>query len=314
MAEAGWKLFVDGRVELGHFDAVEQRIYRLPEDSAPKVRGRGTNLTQQNTICLVLPTHNDLDYAAKAASSFMRTVSESHMLPMVCAVDDASDGVTDEQYADWARENGIQEFHRFPETGGMTRSWNYGVRVAHRIGAEYTVCGNADTVFSTGWVVGIVSALRDHDLAGPVTNASGWGTPRQNVKAYLPDYVPDDSTIEQVAALLASKPTISLTPAQLAFGPNGNGATLAMPEFLNGFCVVAKTSTWFAGAFDSQNVFDPSKINSENEVELEVRWMANRLRLALVPSSFVFHYRSVSRGDKFLCEGAFRPAATEVQA
>jgi hypothetical protein len=40
MAEAGWPMYVDGRVELGHFDSIEQRVYRLPDDSLPKIRGR----------------------------------------------------------------------------------------------------------------------------------------------------------------------------------------------------------------------------------------------------------------------------------
>lgn len=43
MWEAGWKVYVDGRVELGHHDSVENHTFYLPDDSPPKVRGRNVN-------------------------------------------------------------------------------------------------------------------------------------------------------------------------------------------------------------------------------------------------------------------------------
>ncbi len=307
MAEAGWKLYVDGRVELGHFDITEQREYRLPDDSPPKRRGRKSASKMAGTIMLVLPTHNDLEYAAKAIASFKAHAGD--LTPMVCVIDDASDGVTDETYAEWAKANGADQFKRFPDGAGMTRSWNYGLQVAREMGAEFAVCGNADTIFSPGWAIGIVDALKDHELVGPVTNAPGWGCDRQNIRAYT-DREFDDSpeTIAAIAADIVAQPFVTLSPISVSYGQNQMNVTI--PEFLNGFCIVARTETWFAGAFDGTSVFDPSRINSENETELQMRWTVGQgARRAIVPSSFVFHYRSVSRGDQHMCDGAYRPVA-----
>jgi GT2 family glycosyltransferase len=305
MQEAGWPVYVDGRVELGHFDAAEQKEYRLPNDSPPKMRGHEKGKDRPGSVCLIMPTHNDLDYAAKCAKSFLENTR--NLAPVVIALDDASDGVTSESYAEWAKANGIAHAYRFDEAAGMTRSWNYGLNLAHNNGYEYSVCGNADTLFTVGWEVGIVEALETHDLAGPITNASGWGTPRQNVAAHVKDYEPDDQTIQCIADAVSELPTVTLPGPMYDF--HSGGCSVTVPEYLNGFCLVARTKTWFAGAFDRDAVFDPAKINSENEVELETRWAIGLgSRMALVPSSFVFHYRSVSRGDAFLCPGAFRPA------
>jgi SAM-dependent methyltransferase len=43
LGDAGWKLAVDGRVEVPHFDIYSQKAHVLPDNSAPKVRGRNIN-------------------------------------------------------------------------------------------------------------------------------------------------------------------------------------------------------------------------------------------------------------------------------
>ncbi len=311
LQEAGWKMFAHGQVELGHFDAVEQKEYRLPMDSPPKLRGyrKAMKPVEDNSICLILPTYGHLDYAEKAARSFLANTKTSRAV--VCAVDDGSPGVTNEEYAAWAKNAGIQYAFRFDENDGLTRSWNHGLQYCRDHGIRYAVCGNSDLIFSPGWDIGVISALEDHELVGPVTNAPGWGMPLQNVASFVPGYEPSDDPAEiaAVAEKLSVFPSETLLEPVTTFGPTG--AQVRIDQFLNGFCLVARTNVWWSGAFDGENVFDPSHKLTENETELQARWVVGQgARRALVSSSFVFHYRSVTRGDKFKSAGAFRPAVT----
>ena len=69
------------------------------------------------------------------------------------------------------------------------------------------------------------------------------------------------------------------------------------PNRLNGFCMAANTETWWAGAHGKEHVFDPGKKFklTKNEDELQGRWERLKLPVGIVPGSFVFHYRGVSR-------------------
>jgi len=305
MHEAGWKVFVDGRVECAHYDAASQTEYKLPEDSPPKVRGRARPAYTDPTIALVLPTYGHLDYAAKTAQSFRENTKD---LPtVIIAVDDASPGVTAEEYAAWAKGLGIEHAYRFEQNGGLTRSWNYGLDIARSLGVEYTVCGNSDLIFSPSWDRGVLTALQDHDLVGPVTNAPGFGTKRQRVEC-LTD---SEADIAWAADAAADRPAETL-PTRPMLGATNDGQTVALlPEILNGFCLAARTKTWFAGAFDSKHVFDPGHPMTENELELQIRWGFAGRKTAVAASSFVFHYRGVSRGLVGLSDGAFRPETAD---
>lgn len=68
-----------------------------------------------------------------------------------------------------------------------------------------------------------------------------------------------------------------------------------VPGGINGFCMVARTADWWAGAFSTDAVFNPIKKMTGNEDELQRRWEAKKMRMASARNSFVFHYRSVSR-------------------
>jgi GT2 family glycosyltransferase len=72
--------------------------------------------------------------------------------------------------------------------------------------------------------------------------------------------------------------------------------------------MIAKGTTWLDYSYDAEHVFNPAHRMTENEVELQIRWASHGLRRAVVPSSFVFHYRGVSRGLQGEADGAYRVA------
>lgn len=305
LQESGWKVYVDGRVECGHFDVATGVTHYLPEDSPPKVRGRGQPVNDVARMALILPTYGHLDYAAKCAASFRKHTQYG---PAIIAVDDGTPGLTNEQFAAWAEEQGIEHAYRFEENGGLTRSWNYGLALARAQGYHYTVCGNSDTIFSPGWDVAVRAALDKVDLASPITNASGFGTPLQNVGHYVENYKLSDAE-EDIAAVADMVKALepSVFDQHLIGMDAEKHSVVVLPHTLNGFTLVAKTRTWWAGAYNKDNVFNPKHKLTENELELQLRWHMAGRRMAVAPGSFVFHYRAVSRGDQHMCEGAFRP-------
>ncbi len=71
---------------------------------------------------------------------------------------------------------------------------------------------------------------------------------------------------------------------------------------------------WWEGAHSPGNVFDPQYPLAGNEVDLQIRWEAMGLRVGLVPQSYIFHYRSVSRPEGLrgnLGAGAYRFHSSE---
>jgi GT2 family glycosyltransferase len=133
------------------------------------------------------------------------------------------------------------------------------------------------------------------DLVGPVTNAPGHA-PWQHVLPFCHPHKPSlddgEDRIDQVVAAITEK----------SVGP------IEAP--INGFFMMAKTSTWWKHAFNKRNVFDPRYPLVRNEVELQDRWREAGGRIGFVPQSYIFHYRSVSRPDGLKGKsgrGAYRP-------
>jgi GT2 family glycosyltransferase len=185
---------------------------------------------------------------------------------------------------------------RFETHGGLTRSWNAGLLLASETSAQFTVCTNSDVLFARGWLRPLLGALDEgFDLVGPVTNAPGhayWQHVLPFCRPYEPSLDDVEDHIDQVGTAITEK----------SVGP------ITAP--INGFFMMARTSTWWKYAFDQRNVFDPAFPLVHNEVELQKRWLAAGCRIGFVPQSYIFHYRSVSRPDglnRKSGRGAYRP-------
>lgn len=255
------------------------------------------------SVLIIIPTYNAYEYAAQA----IRTAFEGTAVldPHVMVLDDASPAWLD--YMDYsevllthlprdkrqaAKEHFV--FTRYAENGGLTRSWNGGLRAAISLGLDYAVVTNSDVIFPNGWDIAIVEALEEHALVGPVTN-----TPGSNPEQYVGNYslLYDRDRAEQDVQAVQNE----LHRAQLG---------RVKRSTLNGFCMAAKVKTWRDNMWDAQCVFaprndfnskgerNPTPLMTLNEYELQRRWHGKGLTSAIALGSYVFHYRAVSRGDK----------------
>lgn len=245
-------------------------------------------------IIFVLPTYNKFAYARLAVFSFFKySPPDSHCV----VVDDASPFFP---YQDWnAWLDGLPQgrvtLQHFETNAGLTRGWNWGLDYARRLGAEYAIAGNSDIIFTPEWAPPLLYHLAGrYHLVGPVTNAPGpTNRGQQSVRHYYPGYkVTDDPAyLASVAEhLRRTRPIHEIVPCAI-----------------NGFFTMARTESWWEGAFDAQHVFNPAKRMTGNEDELQQRWQASGRRVGFVPSSFIFHYRAVSRGKRYRHTGWHRP-------
>lgn len=253
------------------------------------------------SIAFICPTYNARElqpYTLRALRSFFQHSPDESI---AIVIDDASPDWGEDLVEEMIATIRIKEYQGLawthcPEWGGLTRSWNAGMHTGRP--ADYIIAGNNDIVFSPGWWKPLVDALEaGYDMVGPVSNAPGvTGDGKALVSLYLPPgYKPDDSD-EAIAA----------TAEQLK---RHSGEIVEAP--VNGFFQFAKSDTWWSGAYDERHVFrprndfnskgqpNPTPLMTLNEDELRGRWLKMGRRFGIVPESFIFHYRAVSRGDKF---------------
>lgn len=245
-------------------------------------------------IAAIIPLYNGFAYGRRAVLSFLKhtTANCVAILP-----DDASPHFKHQDWDLWfqnlPRDRVI--LHPFPSNKGLTRGWNWGLKKARELGAEFAICTNSDILFTPHWEHGLVYHLNHgFDLVAPVTNAPGpTNNGRQRVGHFFPGYAVNDDAkyLAQVANYLRKHYPVGKIHTGLD---------------INGFFMMAKTATWWSGAFDKDHVFDPSKRMTGNEDELQKRWKKKGRKIGFVPSSFVFHYRAVSRGSRFKHRGWHR--------
>lgn len=262
------------------------------------------------TLLIVVPVYGHFDYAASAVSSALQ--SSQAFKTTVAVIDDASPEAVDishplqHQFAQYAKTvRHFQETHdptsivqmRFDEGGGLTRSWNAGLTYARDHGFDYCCVTNSDVIFAPGWDVEILEGLKKFALVGPVTNTPG-DSKHQQVSRYSKKY---SKTWADSFGHIADV-QMDLTRLRGKY----------FECHLNGFCTVAKTSTWWNHSFDATHVFRPRNdfhvngqknndpLNAGNEDELQRRWQAKHLKRAACLGSYVFHYRAVTRGKNHL--------------
>ena len=254
-------------------------------------------------LLFVLPTYGEFAYAKLAAESFCRHTPDGTIL----LVDDCSPDYDNVDFMSW--QVPIGRFHRFAfrEWGGLTRSWNHGLRQARELEAEYVLAGNSDLLFTPQWSDALKLGLESgYGLVGPLSNAPGvTAKGLQEVQRYDSEYelTDDEKMLGRAADRLRTRYA---------------GQYVTSP--VNGFALFAKTTTWWQHAYDLEHPFRPrNDFNSKgqrnptplltlNEDELQGRWRNAGVLSGIVLSSFVFHYRSVSRGDRFKKPGWYRHA------
>lgn len=260
-------------------------------------------------IAFICPTYNHFVYAHHAIASFFKYSPADSVCLLI---DDAS---PEWEKIDWdAFYQGIPREKvvtlRSKENRGLTHSWNWGLRKARDLGAQFTIAGNSDILFTNGWEEPMVQALKadtNIKMVGPLSNAAGiTAKGKQDVARYYPKYkVTDDANYLNIVArfLKRRRPAGEIVPS--ASG-------------VNGFFQMAATKTWWDNAFDLNNCYRPrNDYNSKghrnrtplmtlNEDELQKRWRANNANSGIVTRSFIFHYRAVSRGDRYKKGGWYR--------
>jgi glycosyltransferase involved in cell wall biosynthesis len=245
----------------------------------------------QPGIAVIVPTYEAFDYSRRTLLSLFKYTPNAAAI----VVDDGSPNWNDQWYEG---VGGRVITHRFEKNGGLTRSWNKGLRIAENTTAEYTVCGNNDILFTTGWWRGMVGALKDGlSLTGPLSNAPGvTAKGLQGITLYVKNYVlTDDPKYNNRLATRLYK-TYHFEHRETP---------------VNGFFMMARTETWVKHAYDAEHAFkpvnhyapsgrrNPTPLMTCNEDELQSRWRKAGLRCGVALGSYIFHYRSVSRGKKF---------------
>lgn len=268
-----------------------------PPSSAPPSACGGD--ADAPSLALIVPTYGQWDYALKACESFKTHTPVGKLLLIV--LDDAHpdyDGYR--RFNDQVHDLDVPFYmERFEENRGLTRSWNAGLNAVSNIRhkpPDYVICGNSDILFTPGWYEPLLFSLQHgYDLVGPVTNAPG-RVIKQNVTRFLKDYQPSDHPF-----------ALTNVAKQLAISQHFDCLD---QHPINGFFMMAKTATWLDNPFDDFYVFDPGN-RMEGAYELQKRWDSQGKKIGFCPGSFIFHYRSVSRGKAGLRgrfgKGAYRP-------
>lgn len=244
-------------------------------------------------IAVVIPIYNYWEYVADCVDSLLATTPNVHVI----LVDDASPLPPPKGWLrDRVQGNPQCSYVRHRYNQQLTAAWNTGFHHAFKVpGVEYIVAANSDILFSPLWWEGLEYASQlGYHLVGPLTNTPG-NTEAQDILRFIPDYATDN------------KPEgISVTAARLATLKG-----LVEPTLINGFFMWGRADHWREGSYGPEQVFRPSNprfksgkknptpLMTGNEDELQLRWRAKNWKFAVACGSFIFHYRSVTRGVRY---------------
>lgn len=255
-------------------------------------------MTRIGFICPVFQAANFHSYTTLALRSFFDTTPDG----VAIVADDGSVGW--DKYQQWYERlprSESQQIHfiHFEKQIGLTRSWNAGLTLADSLGLDYAIAGNNDVIFTELWYQGMLHALsNNYAMVGPLSNAPGVTAKNgaQEVKKHFPAFelTDDRDKLNAVAAAL-----------------HRDNLGKIIESKVNGFFQMASMNSWRRGMFDAQHFYRPRNTHNSrgqrnptptltlNEDELQGRWERKGMMSAIVLSSFIFHYRAVSRGDKY---------------
>lgn len=257
-------------------------------------------------IGFICPTYNAAvlhKYTEKSLVSFFDTTPNG----VAIVVDDGSTSWSSEYENKLKALANASEIHfiHFPKNGGLTRSWNAGLTKAAHLKLTHAIAGNNDVIFTPNWHAGMLHAAENnYSMIGPLSNAPGiTAKGKQEISRHYSGYklTDEQEELEKVAKHVYDKNLGKI-----------------IESYVNGFFLFAKMSEWQRGMYDKRNYFRPVNLNMSNgkknptplmtlnEDELQSRWAAKNMKSAICLSSFIFHYRAVSRGDKYKLGKWFR--------
>lgn len=252
-------------------------------------------------IGFICPTYQAValhTYTELALRSFFTTTPGG----VGVVVDDGTPG-WDSAYEDKLRgiataAGGELHAYHFKKKLGLTRSWNWGLHKCDELGLDYAIAGNNDVIFTPNWHQGLLHALASgYTMVGPLSNAPGiTAKGRQEVGRYYPGYKVSDnwSHLTRVADKLYQ-----------------DNLGKVVESAVNGFFQMCSMEGWRSNMYSSREYYravnkhnskgrkNPTPHMTLNEDEWQGRAKAKEMKLAIVLSSFIFHYRAVTRGDKY---------------
>lgn len=253
------------------------------------------------TILVIMPTYGHHDYARRALESLFAATSSKTTAALI--VDDGSPDYDANYYRGL---NGVLGHIHYTRNYGLTHALNAGLNFAYGTFIDYIACVNSDILFTKGWQNGLIAAANEYRFVGPLSNAPGV-TSRglQLASRWLQGDVPltdDQKANDDIASSL--------------WGKYGGRAE---PCNLNGFFMFGKATSWceYAHNYPTQT-FPPviekmpsGRRNPQPRMQGQEDWINHQVkksghRNGVALGSYIVHFRSVTRGDKFKTEGAFR--------
>ncbi len=251
-------------------------------------------------IGFVMPVKGHFDYAKAAIESLL--VGTPGAVLTVYVVEDGKDP----RNPDWLPKATYPHrivYAALQDDYGPTAGWNYGMAKAVREN-DFVVMGNDDVLVPSGWWEDLYYGCQNHtlDFVGPLSNSPGTTNLQQHILQHLEDYKLDDSleAINQTQARLQTDHRHKFRSGTA-----------------NGFFIAAMSDRWCSVAYDlDQDLIFPSAIfrlpsgraNPSPTITGQEDWLHQHarildFRMGLSTGTFVFHYRSVTRGTRYCLDG-----------
>jgi len=249
-------------------------------------------------VAVIMSAFNHWEYTQQALKSYYLSLDDRYHYIMVL-IDDASSDKIPQQIENEIKSYDNMVYLRFKDNGGLTQTWNFGINFAiKRFKADYIVLANNDILIPRGAIGLLVDGLTstfEPAIIGPLTNCPGFHRETQDIRIYLPGYVPSTNLKD-----------IERTLAQIR--------TLPVREVheINGFVWAGTRSAFLRNTFwNSVYSFNPLNRNTENEMEFQKRSRDKGIKTFLGCNCFIFHYKDVTFnrvGQKIInADWIFRP-------